>query len=199
MTRRDDVEAAIHLGVDAVGFIFYERSSRGITIEHAMGLMQDLPPFVSKVAVLVDAEKCFVEELIHKLPLDVLQFHGDESPEYCDTFGISYIKAIHPKSAADIDAAIQRYAGASGLLLDSMTATARGGTGVTLDWSIIPEQTKKPLILAGGLNPETISQALACTRPYAVDVCSGVEMSPGIKDHAKMAQFVNAITNQMRY
>ncbi|CEG56676.1 N-(5'-phosphoribosyl)anthranilate isomerase [Legionella fallonii LLAP-10] len=192
MTRAEDVAHAISLGVDAIGLIFYPKSPRNVTIETARPLLDNIPPFVSAVAVLVNPEMKLVEQILKKLPIQLLQFHGDESPEFCQQFGKPFIKAIQPQTADQIKQEMERYSKASALLLDTPSVTNRGGTGLTFDWNIIPPDLPKPYILAGGLNQFNVLDAIKMN-PYAVDVSSGVESEPGIKDHLKMSQFIKVL------
>lgn len=193
MTRKEDVDHAVKLGADAIGLIFYSKSPRGISIQKAHELIDDLPPFIDKVAVLVNPDEHFVAQIINELPISLLQFHGDESPDFCQQFARPYIKAINPVTTAQIEQAADYFTDASALLLDAASSTSRGGTGLTFDWSIIPQKTAKPLILAGGLNELNVVDALQLCHPYAVDVCSGIEALPGIKDHIKMSLFMKAV------
>jgi len=193
MTRAEDIAQAIQLGVDAIGLIFYEKSARYVTIDKAKELLKNLPPFVAVVAVLVNPEKQFVQELLKELPIQLLQFHGDESPAFCQQFNKAYIKAIHPESSETIEKASQDYAKAEALLLDTASSTQRGGTGQTFDWSLIPKALTSPLILAGGLNEFNVGKALKACNPYAVDICSGIEALPGVKDPHKMNRFIKVL------
>ncbi|MFI4962552.1 MAG: phosphoribosylanthranilate isomerase [Legionellales bacterium] len=193
MTRSEDVYHACSLGVDAIGFIFHPKSSRFVTIGQVQKLIQDLPPFVDAVAVLVNPEKEFVDELIGALPINLLQFHGDETPEFCQQFSTSFIKAIQPNSTEAIEQSLSIYTRASALLLDTPSQTSRGGTGICFDWNIIPKNTSKPYVLAGGLNASNVQDAVTACSPYAVDVCSGIEIEPGVKDHLKMSRFIKAL------
>lgn len=193
MTRAEDVAHAINLGVDAIGLIFYPKSPRFITIEKAMVLLKNLPPFVDAVAVLVNPDEAFVQQIIKELPIKLLQFHGDESPEFCKQFNKPFIKASQPKTSGQIEHLIQEYFKASAILLDTPSEISRGGTGVPFDWQIIPQHLSKPIILAGGLNEFNILDAIKASKPYAVDVCSGIEAMPGVKDHVKMSQFIKVL------
>ncbi|MBI2786645.1 MAG: phosphoribosylanthranilate isomerase [Legionella longbeachae] len=190
MTRSEDIAHAIHLGADAIGLIFYAKSARSISIEQAKVLLKDHPPFVDAVAVLVNPEYDFVKKLIEELPIQVLQFHGDEPEQFCQQFNMPFIKAIHADSAEYIQQAEQDYISAQALLLDTPSETARGGTGLSFDWNIIPKIRAKPYILAGGLDEFNMLEAIKLCHPYAVDLCSGIEASPGIKDHGKMSRFM---------
>jgi phosphoribosylanthranilate isomerase len=193
MTRAEDVAHAINLGVDAIGLIFYPKSSRNITIEQARILLKNLPPFLETVAVLVNAEKTFVQKIIDELPIKLLQFHGDESSLFCQQFNKPFIKAIHSQTAGQIQQSMKDYQDASAILLDTPSETHRGGTGFIFDWQIIPLDLSKPYILAGGLNEFNVGDAIKKTNPYAVDVCSGVEDAPGIKNHLKMSRFIKVL------
>lgn len=188
MTRREDIHWALHLGVDAIGLVFDPQSPRYVMLDEADNLIKDLPPFVTAVAVLVDPEAGFVRELLLDFPSLVLQFHGDESAAFCEQFNVPYIKAISVQSSEQVIAAEKEYERAAALLLDS----SQGGSGVSFDWQKIPQHMHKPWILSGGLRPENIKNALELHQPWAVDVCSGVEWVPGIKDKNRMKAFIEA-------
>ncbi|MDI9818266.1 MULTISPECIES: phosphoribosylanthranilate isomerase [unclassified Legionella] len=192
MTRREDIAHAVALGVDAIGLIFYSGSSRHISIEQARLLLKDVPLFVDIVAVFVNPLKSLVDQVINELPVQWLQFHGEETPAFCNQFQIPYIKSIQAASADVISQLAIDYQQASAILLDTPSDNY-GGTGKTFNWGIIPVNLKKPFILAGGLDFANVTKAVGLCSPYAVDVCSGVELSAGIKDHEKMSQFVNAL------
>lgn len=193
MTRHEDIEHAANLGVDALGLIFYSKSARCITIEHAKDLLKNIPPFIATVAVLVNPEFDFVRCLINELPIQILQFHGDETPEFCQQFNMPFIKAVQPQSREHILTSMADYANAAALLLDTPSETVRGGSGLAFDWRIIPEHLPKPFILAGGLNEANALKAIEVSNPYAVDICSGIEELPGIKNHVKMNQFIQVL------
>jgi phosphoribosylanthranilate isomerase len=194
MTRAVDIEQAITLGVDAIGLIFYSKSSRFITIEHAKKILLSLPPFVNVVGVFVNPEISVVNHVISELPIHYLQFHGEETPAFCEQFNKPYIKALAAASKETIIKATNIYQSAAAILLDTPSTNNHGGTGVPFDWQIIPEKLMKPMMLAGGLNASNIKAAITVSDLYAVDVCSGIEERPGIKDHKKMRQFVEAVT-----
>ncbi|WP_115707098.1 phosphoribosylanthranilate isomerase [Legionella sainthelensi] len=196
MTRSEDIACAVNLGVDAVGLIFYPKSTRFISIEQAKILLSDLPAFVDSVAVLVNPERDLVQKIIEELPIQLLQFHGDESAEFCQQFKKPFIKAIHADSAGYIQQAAREFMMARALLLDTPSPAARGGTGLIFDWKMIPQDIAKPYILAGGINESNVLEATALCRPYAVDLCSGIEVSPGIKDHGKMSRFMHKLLNR---
>lgn len=193
ITRAGDGVAAAMAGADAIGLVFYDRSPRAVSLEQARGIIAALPPFISRVGLFVDAEAHRVREHLAALPLDLLQFHGDESPEFCDSLGHPYIKALRMHPDMDVAAAMQAWSGAAGILLDAWHPAVQGGSGERFDWARIPAERPRPLILAGGLDAGNIEQAVQTTRPYAVDVSSGVEQDKGIKDPAKIAAFIRGV------
>ncbi|KTD48985.1 N-(5'-phosphoribosyl)anthranilate isomerase [Legionella rubrilucens] len=192
MTREDEVRQAAAIGADAAGFIFYDRSKRSISIQQAYELMQAMPPLMSAVAVVVNPKTALVDEIVRKLPIQCLQFHGDESPEFCEQFAFPYIKAIPAVSAEAIVRAADHYTAARAILLDT-PCDSRGGSGKVFDWRTIPPLLDKAVIMAGGLHAGNVREAVSIYRPYAVDVCSGIESAPGIKDHHQMKLFVQAL------
>lgn len=192
MTQERDIAQAIALGVDAIGLIFYSKSARFISIAQAKKLLAKHPVFVDVVAVLVNPTLAQVDEIISELPIQWLQFHGEESPEFCSQFKKPYIKAIQATSTQAIEHLVAQHENAAAILLDT-PSIQHGGTGEVFDWELIPKNLQKPLILAGGLNAANVAQAVNLYSPYAVDVCSGVEISAGVKDHGKMSQFFNAL------
>ena len=193
ITRIEDALAAVEAGADAIGFVFYPKSSRAVTVQQARAIIAALPPFISTVGLFVNASACELNETLDAVPLDLLQFHGDETPEQCEGFHRPFIKALRVKAGDDIAAACRLYSGASGILLDTYVAGVPGGTGETFDWALIPKQLSKPIILAGGLTSANVAQAIAQVQPYAVDVSGGVEKSKGIKDHDKIRAFMSAV------
>jgi phosphoribosylanthranilate isomerase len=193
ITRVEDALAAAHSGTDAIGLVFYQRSPRHVSIAQARQLAEALPPFVSIVGLFVNAEAVFVREVLAKVPLDLLQFHGDEIPEYCVQFDRPYLKAIRVKTGVDLLQCASDFRSAKGLLLDAHVQGIPGGTGTAFDWALIPEKLPLPVILSGGLDAENIAAAVTQVRPYAVDVSSGVEAGKGIKDAAKIAAFINEV------
>ena len=192
MTREEDIHLAASLGVDAVGVILYPGSRRYVHPEQAQTLLKNVPPFVDVVAVLVNPHADEVQAALQNLPIQYLQFHGEETAEFCRQFARPYIKSIAATSRQAIEAAMTRYPDASAFLLDTPCGDERGGSGRVFDWQHIP-QTDRPLILAGGLTPDNVKQAVSAVRPYALDLCSGIEQSPGIKDHEKMTRFITAL------
>lgn len=193
ITRVEDARMVAASGADAIGLVFYAKSPRHVSAEQAAQLAAALPPFVTTVGLFVDAEPAFVREVLAAVPLDVLQFHGEESPDYCAQFGRPYLKAIRVKAGVDLVECAARYAGAQALLLDAYVAGVPGGTGATFDWGVIPRDLRLPVILSGGLDAENVAEGVRQVRPCAVDVSSGVEAAKGIKDAAKVAAFVNEV------
>lgn len=193
ITRVEDIRSVAASGADAVGLVFYARSPRHVSSAQAAQLVAALPPFVSTVGLFVDAEAPFVREMLAAVPLDVLQFHGNESPEYCKQFGRPYLKAIRVQVGVDLLQCASDFRGAQGLLLDAYVQGVPGGTGACFDWALIPENMPLPVILSGGLDAQNVAVAVKQARPYAVDVSSGVEASKGIKDAAKIAAFINEV------
>ncbi|ERH48641.1 N-(5'-phosphoribosyl)anthranilate isomerase [Ectopseudomonas chengduensis] len=193
ITRIEDALAAVEAGADAIGLVFYGKSPRAVSIEQAAAILQALPPFVTSVGLFVDMPRDELQQLLQLLPLDLLQFHGDESPADCEGYGRPYIKALRVRPGEDVAAAMAPYAGARGILLDTFVEGVPGGTGASFDWSLVPENAAKPIILAGGLDAGNVATAIRQVRPYAVDVSGGVEASKGIKDAGKIRAFVRAV------
>ncbi len=193
ITRPEDGVLAASQGADAIGLVFYEPSPRHVTVEQAQAVIAALPPFVTTVGLFVDADESEVEAILSEVPLDLLQFHGNEDESYCHSFGRPYFKAIRMAEGVDLAAEAVRYASASALLLDSFQKGVPGGTGHAFDWARIPAGLAKPIILAGGLGPENVEEAIRTVRPYAVDVSSGVEAAKGIKDADKVIAFMRGV------
>jgi phosphoribosylanthranilate isomerase len=189
LTRPEDARAAIQAGADAIGLVFYPPSPRHVTLEQAEAIADLIPPFVTLTGLFVNAEASEVERVLDRVPIDLLQFHGDELPETCEVFRRPYIKALRVRPGLDLKAAHQAYQRARGLLLDTYRPGVPGGTGDTFDWSLIPKALAGQIILAGGLNPDNVAAAVQQVRPYAVDVSGGVEASKGIKDADKIKAF----------
>ncbi|NQZ54366.1 MAG: phosphoribosylanthranilate isomerase [Piscirickettsiaceae bacterium] len=194
ITRRQDAEFAIEIGADALGLVFYSPSPRAVTIAQAQQIVENLPPFISIVALFVDAEPEYVHACLNAVRIDVLQFHGDESPDYCEQFDRPYLKAIRMRDGVDLVGLSTNYKSATALLLDSYQPGIPGGTGQAFDWSMI-KQINKPIILAGGLTVENVAEAIKQVNPYAVDVSGGVEQSKGIKDKQKVSAFIQEVVN----
>ena len=195
ITRLQDALAAAHSGADAIGLIFYQHSPRYVSIAQAAQLAAALPPFVTVVGLFVNAEAAFVREVLAGVRLDLLQFHGEETAEFCAQFNRPYIKAVRVKAGVDLLQCAADYSGAAGLLLDAHVEGVQGGTGATFDWTLIPEAMPLPVILSGGLQPENVAAAIRQVRPYAVDVSSGVEASKAIKDAVKITRFMQEVNS----
>jgi phosphoribosylanthranilate isomerase len=193
ITRIEDGIAAARLGVDAIGLVFYPNSSRLVNPETAAGIAAALPPFVTTVGLFLNAGVDEVHDVIRRVPLDLLQFHGDEDPEFCQAFAKPFIKAVPMRVGADVVAYASAFRAAKALLLDSHGGDVIGGSGRRFDWNKIPQQIDKPIILAGGLDPQNIAEAVGQVRPYGVDVSSGVEVAKGIKDRDLMADFMGQL------
>ncbi len=192
ITRVADALDAIALGADALGFVFYAPSPRAVSAQTVQNIVAQLPPFVSTVGLFVDATSQEVHNVLAQVPLSLLQFHGNETNEYCQQFGVPWIKALSMEPDSDILAKIAAYPQAQGILLDAWHPHLKGGTGQTFDWRDWP-QCHKALILAGGLTPENITEAIHLTKPYAVDVSGGVEASKGIKEFTLLQAFMAGV------
>ena len=192
ITTPPDALAAIDAGADALGFMFYEPSPRNVSIRQATEILRELPPFIIKVGVFVDASEDLVMRAIGDCGLNLLQFHGNETPEYCAQFGLMSMKAFRIRDAGSL-ATLQEYP-TDAWLLDAYAADKPGGTGETFNWELAVEAKKlgRPIFLAGGLTPANVADAVRMVQPYAVDVSSGVEATPGKKDHAKIRDFIQA-------
>ncbi|MNM39278.1 N-(5'-phosphoribosyl)anthranilate isomerase [compost metagenome] len=193
ITRIEDALAAAEAGADAIGLVFYAKSPRAVDVRQARAIIAELPPFVTTVGLFVNASRCELNEILEVVPLDLLQFHGDETPQDCEGYHRPWIKALRVRPGDDLEAACQRYAGARGILLDTYVPGVPGGTGEAFDWSLVPARLGKPIILAGGLSADNVGQAIARVKPYAVDVSGGVEQAKGIKDAAKIEAFMRAV------
>lgn len=192
-TRAGDIDQALALGVDAIGLIFDAQSRRAVSPELGRRLRDRVPPFVQSVALFRNADPALVAQVIVQVEPDLLQFHGDETPDFCAGWQRPYIKAVPMAAPQDLPGWCARYAGARALLLDSHAPGALGGSGRRFDWSQAPRSLPKPWILAGGLGPENVAEAVRMARPAAVDVSSGIETAPGLKDPALMRAFVDAV------
>ncbi len=195
ITRIEDALAVAHSGANAIGLVFYAPSPRCVTPLKATELMRALPPFVMSVGLFVDAPADEVIQTLAQARVDVLQFHGDESPAYCRQFGVPYLKALRVRPGVDLLQYARDYHDAKALLLDAYVEGTSGGTGETFDWALIPNNLPLPVVLSGGLTPENVTKAVQVVRPWAVDVSSGVEAKKGIKDAAKIAAFVTGVRN----
>jgi phosphoribosylanthranilate isomerase len=195
ITRTEDAINAARLGADAIGLVFYDKSPRFINLETAKKITLALPPFVSKVGLFVDASSDEINTVLAQVPLDILQFHGNETPEQCNEYSMPYIKAVRMQNGIDIYSIASQYSDAIALLLDAYVEGIQGGTGEIFDWSMIPNDIEKPIMLAGGLTPTNVSNAIHQVSPYAVDVSGGVESDKGIKDITKIAEFMREVIN----
>ncbi|MCR4347522.1 MAG: phosphoribosylanthranilate isomerase [Sulfuricaulis sp.] len=211
ITRIEDAMAAAQAGADAIGFVFEPKSPRYVKPDQAAAIVRALPPFVTVVGLFVNAAPDTVETVLKHVTLDLLQFHGNETPEQCRRYHRPYIKAIHMQADVNLHDNARRYADAEGLLLDTAVAHVDGGSGQAFDWSRVPSDLGKPVILAGGLTPENVAEAVRTVRPFAVDVSSGVEVqadvqgrtnvagagragaTKGIKDAQKISAFIEAV------
>lgn len=197
ITRVEDALIAAEAGADAVGLVFYSKSPRAVTFRQAREIVSALPPFITTVGLFVNASRCEINEILDAVPLDVLQFHGDETPADCEGYHRPWYKALRVKPGDDIRLQAERYPGASAVLLDTFVAGVPGGTGEVFDWSLVPKDLAKPLILAGGLTCQNVRQAISEVSPFAVDVSGGVELSKGIKDADRVREFVRLVRGAM--
>lgn len=195
ITRPEDARAALSAGAHALGLNFYPQSPRAISIEQARAIAAAAGPLVTLVGLFVDAGPEQIESVLEKVPLQLLQFHGQETAGECERYGRPYIKALRMHSDMNPLAAMDDYPGASGFLLDAYRKGTPGGTGETFDWARVPHGVDRPIILAGGLTPDNVDRAIAATAPYGVDVSGGVEAAPGRKDAERMRQFVSHALN----
>lgn len=196
LTSAENALEVVRLGVDAIGLVFYSESPRNVDLEVARQIVTHLPPFVSSVGLFVNPTRDQVLQTLELIDLTLLQFHGDEKPDFCSGFRKPYIKAVRVTDDVDLIEYGSMYAGASGLLLDAYSQGARGGTGETFDWDLIPSELEIPIVLAGGLTPNNVAAAIDCVRPWAVDVSSGVEGAlKGLKETILVRNFINEVKN----
>jgi phosphoribosylanthranilate isomerase len=194
ITRSEDLQAAARAGADAIGLVFYPPSPRFLDLERARQLAGEAPPYVSTVALFVNPPAAQVTEVLVRVRPSMLQFHGEETPAFCAQFGVPYVKACRVKAGIDLLEYLRPFSGAAGWLLDSHVE-AYGGVGERFDWSLVPAERSRPVILSGGLAVENVREAVRRVRPWAVDVSSGVESAKGIKDAAKIAAFIAEVRN----
>ena len=194
ITRVEDATAAVRAGADAIGLVFAPGTPRYVELEQAAMIARSVEPFVTVVGLVVDAEPARVREILGRVRIALLQFHGSETPDQCRLYNFPYIKAVRMQKDVDVNAQARAYSDAAGLLLDTFDTDVAGGIGRTFDWSRIPRDVAKPIILAGGLTAENVAEAVRAVHPYAVDVSSGVEKTKGVKDAAKIDAFVQAVT-----
>ncbi len=193
LTRPSDAVAACEAGADAIGLVFYPPSSRNLSPECAREISSAVPPFVQRVGLFVDADPELVREMIVEADLDLLQFHGNESAGYCESFGRGYIKSLAMKPGVDPATVFSQHPAARGFLLDTYHPARPGGTGETFNWDLFPHTSGRPLILAGGLTADNVTEAIRACTPYAVDVSGGVESTPGIKSAEKISAFIRQV------
>ncbi|MEA3192486.1 MAG: phosphoribosylanthranilate isomerase [Betaproteobacteria bacterium] len=194
ITRPGDGVAAAQAGADAIGFVFYPKSPRYLSAERAVEIRDALPPFVQTVALFVNADAAQVSQVMGRVKPAMLQFHGDETPEFCGQFGLPYVKAARVRQGLDLIEYLRPFKSAAAWLLDSFVE-AYGGVGERFDWSLVPRKLERPLILSGGLEHGNVAEAVRKLRPWGVDVSSGVESAKGIKDAAKIAAFIAEVRN----
>jgi len=193
ITRIDDALEAVRCGADAIGLVFYSASPRHVTVQQAQQIVAKLPPFVSVVALFVNAAQSEIEAVISSVRIDIVQFHGDETAAECERIKLPYFKAIRVKPDTNLLQYEVEFSSAKALLLDTYSDSAYGGTGHVFDWDLIPKNMTKPVILAGGLTAENVGLAIEKVKPYAVDISGGVELSKGVKDAKKMADFMQSV------
>lgn len=193
ITRPEDASAALASGADAIGLVFYGKSSRAVTIEQAVRIAAVVPPFASIVALFVNETAAVIDRVLESVAIDMIQFHGDESPDFCQQFKRPFIKALRVRPELDLEAASRHYAVGRGILLDAWQEGMPGGTGKPFDWQLALLDFSMPIVLAGGLNQDNVAAAIKLLHPAAVDVSGGVELSPGIKDVDKISKFIAAV------
>ncbi len=193
ITRPEDGAAACAAGADAIGLVFYPPSPRAVDIEQAVTIRRELPPFVTVVGLFVNAAAETVVETAARVHLDLLQYHGEETPSQCEASGLAYMKAIRVNDDTDLSEASRRFASAKALILDTHDDRLWGGSGRSFDWDLVPADIELPVVVAGGLTPANVADAILRLHPYGVDVSGGVEQSPGIKDAAKITRFIEEV------
>jgi phosphoribosylanthranilate isomerase len=195
ITRIEDALAAARCGAHAIGLVFYRPSPRYVEPQAAAAIVRALPPFVTPVGLFVDASSDEVRTVAAHVGLQLLQFHGAETPQFCGDFDVPYMKALRMRPGVDLLQYARDFHGARALLLDAFMEGLHGGTGATFDWTLIPSSLPLPVVLSGGLRPDNVGEAIRRVKPFAVDVSSGVEASRGIKDPAKIAAFISGVRN----
>jgi phosphoribosylanthranilate isomerase len=195
ITREQDAAAVVQAGADALGLVFYPKSPRHVTLDQAWRIATAVAPFVTVTGLFVNATAEHVREVLASVPLGLLQFHGQETNEHCNCFGLPFIKSIAMKGETDLLSLVSGYPDAAGILLDTWQPDSHGGGGVAFDWQQVPEDIPVPIILAGGLTPANVANAISSVRPYAVDVSTGVELGRGIKSREKIEAFMREVRN----
>jgi len=191
LRQAEDALHAVACGVDAIGLVFYDPSPRSVNAEQAFEITRQLPPFITSVGLFVNANAAEIDNILAHVPLTLLQFHGDESPEFCDQFQLPWIKAVRMREGVDLHQQRQHFSGAQGLLLDAYKKGVPGGTGDAFDWHRIPKDIAQDVILAGGIDSQNVQQAIDQVQPWAIDVSGGVESHKGVKDRAKISDFMH--------
>jgi phosphoribosylanthranilate isomerase len=195
ITREQDAIAVVQAGADALGLVFYPKSPRHVTPEQARRIARAVAPFVTVTGLFVNASADLIREVLASVPLGLLQFHGQETNQQCNCFGLPFIKSIAMQSETDLLSIVSGYPDAAGFLLDAWQPESHGGGGVAFDWQLVPEATRVPIILAGGLTPGNVATAIRSAKPYAVDVSTGVESGKGIKSREKIEAFMREVRN----
>lgn len=198
LTQVENARRVVQAGADSIGLVFYPPSPRAVTVEQAKAICDALPPFVSVTALFVDEDADRVAQTLRQVPIDLLQFHGDESAEYCRQFAKPYLKALRVRPGTDLMLQAAKYHDARGLLLDAYKAGVPGGTGETFDWQLIDQALPLPIVLAGGLSVDNVATAIAQVQPQAVDVSGGVESAKGIKDIELVERFIEEVARADR-
>jgi phosphoribosylanthranilate isomerase len=193
ITRVEDALTAARIGVDSIGLVFHKKSPRFLNLEQALLIKNALPAFVTVTALMMDESSVWVDDIVSTLNPDCLQFHGDECPDDCNRYNIPYIKAVAMTGMQNLSAYMSCYKGAQAFLLDSHASGQQGGSGEAFEWSKIPQELRKKIILAGGITPDNVYEAITQVSPWAVDLSSGVEHSKGIKDEEKMLHLMNEV------
>ena len=194
ITRPADARAAAQAGADAIGLVFYPPSPRYLSVERAVEIRDALPPFVQSVALFVNPDAPQVAQVIGRVKPSLLQFHGEETPQFCAQFGVPYVKACRVRQGVDALEYLRPFSSAAAWLFDSHVAEY-GGVGESFDWSLVPAQRERPVILSGGLSRDNVAEAIRRVRPWGVDVSSGVESAKGLKDAVKIAAFIAEVRN----
>ncbi len=195
ITREQDATAVVQSGADALGLVFYPKSPRHVTLAQARNIAAAVAPFVTVTGLFVNAPADLVREVLASVPLGLLQFHGQETNDFCNCFGLPFIKSIAMQRETDLLSLVSGYPDAAGFLLDAWQPEIHGGGGVTFDWQQVPKDLHVPIILAGGLTPDNVASAIRTVKPYAVDVSSGVEIDKGIKSGEKIEAFMREVRN----